>query len=151
MNVFTVEAGKDKDGKEYDERSKVQLMGQLALQNGDAKLDLMDLTVDDISAWSSFIGRDVSIDVGAFAPSKGNIVYFVRKGAKPKLLVSDWRRQRRQEAEDGLSEQVIFWDKKNRHLGGFFVVYITLHFRNIYRFWDEKKARFLGGFPCIYT
>lgn len=120
MNVFTVEAGKDKDGKEYDERSKVQLMGQLALQNGDAKLDLMDLTVDDISVWSSFIGKDVSIDVGAFAPSKGNIVYFVRKGAKPQLLVSDWRRQRRQEAEDGLSEQVIFFGiKKNRHLGGF--------------------------------
>lgn len=115
MNVFTVEAGKDKDGKEYDERSKVQLMGQLALQNGDAKLDLMDLTVDDISVWSSFIGKDVSIDVGAFAPSKGNIVYFVRKGAKPQLLVSEWRTS----SQDGLSEQVIFWDKKNRHLGGF--------------------------------
>lgn len=86
MNVFTVEAGKDKDGKDYDERSKVQLMGQVALQNGDTKLDLMDLTVDDVSAWSGLVGKQIAIDVGAFAPSKGNIIYFVRKGAKPKIM-----------------------------------------------------------------
>ncbi|UYZ93668.1 hypothetical protein [Moraxella bovis] len=89
MNVFTVEAGKDKDGKDYDERSKVQLMGHVALPNGDTKLDLMDLTVDDAVVWSGFVGKDIAIDIGAFAPSKGNIVYFVRKGSKPKLQVSE--------------------------------------------------------------
>lgn len=89
MNVFTVDAGKDKDGKDYDERSKVQLMGSVALPNGDTKLDLMDLTVDDVSVWFGLTGKRISIDIGAFAPSKGNIVYFVRKGAKPKLQVSE--------------------------------------------------------------
>ena len=41
VNVFTVEGGKDKEGKEFDERYKVQLMGNVALPNGDTKFDLM--------------------------------------------------------------------------------------------------------------
>lgn len=85
INVFTLDAGKDKDGKEYAERHKVQLMGQVALPNGDVKMDLMDLTVQDLSDWNDKQGKTVSIDIGAFAPAKGNIVYFVSKGSKPQL------------------------------------------------------------------
>ena len=85
INVFTLDAGKDKDGKEYTERHKVQLMGQVALPNGDVKMDLMDLTVQDLSDWNDKQGKTVSIDIGAFAPAKGNIVYFVSKGSKPQL------------------------------------------------------------------
>ena len=81
VNVFTVEGGKDKEGKEFDSRHKVQLMGNVALPNGENKYDLMDLTVSDLSDW-------VSIEIGAFAPSKGSIIYFVRKGAKPRQAVS---------------------------------------------------------------
>jgi hypothetical protein len=69
VNVFTLDAGKDKDGK-------------------DAKYDVMDLTVDDLTDWVGLKGKVVSIDVGAFAPSKGNIVCFVRKGAKPRQAMS---------------------------------------------------------------
>lgn len=85
VNVFTVEGGKDKEGKEFDERYKVQLMGNVALPNGDTKFDLMDLTVESLSDWASLQGKNVSIDIGAFAPAKGSIVYFVRKGSKPRL------------------------------------------------------------------
>lgn len=83
VNIFTVEAGKDKDGNEYEAKHKVQLLGNIALPNGDTKYDLMDLTVDTLSDWQSLSGKDITVDVGAFAPSKGSIVYFVRKGAKP--------------------------------------------------------------------
>ena len=88
VNVFTLDAGKDKDGKDYAERYKVQLMGNVALPNGDAKYDLMDLTVESLDDWTSLQNKTVSIDIGAFAPSKGNIVYFVRKGAKPRQVQS---------------------------------------------------------------
>lgn len=88
VNVFTVEGGTDKEGKEFSERYKVQLMGNVALPNGDAKYDLMDLTVESLDDWASLQGKSVSIDIGAFAPSKGTIIYFVRKGAKPRQLVS---------------------------------------------------------------
>ena len=48
VNVFTQDGGKNKDGTEYAERHKVQLMGEMALPNGDVKMDLMDLTIDDL-------------------------------------------------------------------------------------------------------
>lgn len=85
INLFTVEGGIDKEGKEFAEKYKVQLLGNVAMPNGDTKLDLMDLSVSDLSDWSQFQNRDIAIDIGAFAPSKGNIIYFVRKGAKPQL------------------------------------------------------------------
>lgn len=85
INVFTTEAGKGKDGTEYAERHKVQLMGQVALPNGDVKMDLMDLTIDDLAEWNDKQNKTVSIDIGAFAPSKGNIIYFVSKGSKPQV------------------------------------------------------------------
>lgn len=88
VNVFTLDAGKDKEGKEFAERYKVQLMGNVALPNGDAKYDLMDLTVESLDDWTSLQNKTVSIDIGAFAPGKGNIVYFVRKGAKPRQVQS---------------------------------------------------------------
>jgi hypothetical protein len=60
-------------------------MGEMALQNGDVKMDLMDLTIDDLADWNDKQGKTVSINIGAFAPSKGNIIYFVSKGAKPQI------------------------------------------------------------------
>ena len=48
----------------------------------------MDLTIQDVSDWDGLQGEEVSIDVGAFAPSKGNIIYFVSKGSKPQLIAN---------------------------------------------------------------
>lgn len=84
-NVFTQAGGIGKDGTEFDERHKVQLLGEVALPNGGIKIDLMDLTVTDINEWKALEKQTVSIDIGAFAPSKGNIIYFVQKGSKPRL------------------------------------------------------------------
>ena len=85
INVFTVEGGKDVDGKKFAEKHKVQLLGDVAMPNGDIKHDLMDLTVDDLGLWSGLQGKNIAIEVGAFAPAKNSIVYFVRKGSKPQL------------------------------------------------------------------
>ncbi len=87
-DMVKVIAGKDKDkeGKEYDASNKVQLMGEVMLPSGEMKYDLMDLKVDDLPSWEVFKGRTVSVEVGAFAPSKGNIIFTVKKGAKPKEI-----------------------------------------------------------------
>lgn len=87
VNVFTKEGGTNKDGEDYEERHKVQLMGERALPNGDVQMDLMDLTVNDLSDWNDMQGKDVSIDIGAFAPAKGSIIYFVSKGSKPQPVI----------------------------------------------------------------
>lgn len=85
INVFTTPKGVDKDGKEFDERHKVQLLGEIALPDGGSKVGLMDLTVTDLAEWKAVEGMNVTIDVGAFAPAKNTIIYFVLKGAKPQL------------------------------------------------------------------
>ena len=77
INVFTQEGGQGKDGTEYPARHKVQLMGECALENGDIQMDLMDLTINNLEDWIEIQGKDISIDIGAFAPAKGNIIYFV--------------------------------------------------------------------------
>jgi len=83
VNMFTQEGGQDKDGKAYDPRHKVQLLGALDLPNGDVKHDLIDLKVDDLNDWLSYKGKDVTIDIGVYAPSKGTVVYYIKKGSKP--------------------------------------------------------------------
>lgn len=83
VNTFTQEGGKNKDGEEYEARHKVQLMGQVGLPNGEIKVDMIDLTVDDLDLWKSYKDKLITIEVGAFAPAKGNIIYFVKKGSKP--------------------------------------------------------------------
>ncbi len=88
INVFTNQAGISKDGTEFAERHKVQLMGERVLPNGDKQMDLMDLTIQDVSDWDGLQGEEISIDVGAFAPAKGNIIYFVSKGSLPQLAGS---------------------------------------------------------------
>ena len=86
VNVFTQQGGTNKDGNPYEPKDKVQLMGNVVLPNGETKYDLMDLTVDDLDDWKPCKGKKVSIEVGAFAPSKGNIIFTVRKGAKPTVI-----------------------------------------------------------------
>ena len=71
VNVFTLDAGKDKDGKDYAERYKVQLMGNVALPNGDAKFDLMDLTVESLDDWTSLQSKQIAIDIGALHQLRG--------------------------------------------------------------------------------
>ena len=85
INVFTQEGGESKDGTEYAERHKVQLMGERALPNGDIQMDLMDLTIQDLSDWNETQGKTISIDIGAFSPSKGHIISFISKGPMPQL------------------------------------------------------------------
>ena len=85
VNTFTQEGGQDKDGKDYDARHKVQLLGEFDLPNGDVKHDLVDLKVDNLSDWTPHKGKDVTIDIGVYAPSKGTVIYFIKKGSKPQV------------------------------------------------------------------
>jgi hypothetical protein len=71
VNLFTLDAGKDKDGKEYAERYKVQLMGNVALPNGDAKFDLMDLTVESLDDWTSLQSKQMLLILGLLHQLRG--------------------------------------------------------------------------------
>lgn len=86
VNFFATEGGKNKDGEEYEGSDKVQLLGNMVLPNGDSKYDLMDLKVTNIDEWKPFKDKNIFIDVGVYAIAKNNIVFSVRKGAKPQIV-----------------------------------------------------------------
>ena len=54
INAFRLEGGKGKDGKEYEARDKVQILGSLELPNGEIKHELVDLTVEDARIFEPF-------------------------------------------------------------------------------------------------
>ena len=85
VNLFTKEGSKDKEGKEYDPTHKVQILGAVDLPNGDVQNELVDLKVDSLDDWMTYKGKNVAVDVGIYAPQKNTVVYFIKKGTKPRL------------------------------------------------------------------
>jgi len=58
------------------EKDKIQILGDIALPNGEIRKDLMTITVGDASRYQDREGSQVSVSVGAFAPQKGQVVFF---------------------------------------------------------------------------
>lgn len=81
INVFNSPKG-EKDGKEYGGQSKIQLLGEVVLQNGEAKNELVTLTTHEPSFFSELTGQLISVPVSCFANGK-SITYFIPKGSKP--------------------------------------------------------------------
>lgn len=58
------------------EKDKIQVMGDIALPNGETRKDLITVGVPDYRAYQGREGSEVSIPVGAFAPQKGTVIYY---------------------------------------------------------------------------
>lgn len=69
-----------------EEKPKVQLIGDLPLPNGQARYDLVTLSVEDKAEWEALQGQQITVPVGMFAPSKNMIIYFIPKGCHPCLV-----------------------------------------------------------------
>ncbi|EPS3326784.1 TPA: hypothetical protein JI399_RS21090 [Acinetobacter baumannii] len=84
LNTYHLDGGTNKKGEEYEARDKVQLLGSLELPNGQIKNELIDLTVEDSRIYDDFKNKVISISCGAMAVGR-NVIFYVRKGAKPVL------------------------------------------------------------------
>ena len=84
VNLFTKEGGKDKEGKEYEPTHKVQILGAVDLPNGDVQNELVDLKVDSLDDWMTYKGKNVGLTLASM-PHKNTVVYFIKKGTKPRL------------------------------------------------------------------
>ena len=77
----------DKETGETSESSiKVQIMGEMPVQGGDSRLDLITLTVENQKTYTELQGKKIRVPLGFFAPQKGNIVYFIPKGSQPEII-----------------------------------------------------------------
>ena len=87
VKTFIQSGQVDKEtGETGKSSSKVQIMGEMPVQGGDSRLDLITLTVENKKAYEELKGKRVRVPLGFFAPQKGNIVYFIPKGSQPEVL-----------------------------------------------------------------
>jgi hypothetical protein len=67
-----------------DAKPQVQLLGEFALPNGESRYDLVTLSTDSPAEFEQYKGKSVSVPVGVFSPAKGQVIYFIPKGSKPR-------------------------------------------------------------------
>lgn len=75
--VGIVEAGKTKEGE--DTKPKIQILGDVVTPDGQTRKDLVTVSVKSpqkLSELRDKVGQDITLPVGAFAPSKGSVVFF---------------------------------------------------------------------------
>ena len=82
LNVFKTPQGVNKEGKDFGGQHKIQILGEVTLQNGETKNQLIDLTCHDVSSFERELGKVIAFPVGVMAAS-GAVVYFIPKGATP--------------------------------------------------------------------
>lgn len=85
LNVFVQPGGvSKKTGEEYEARDKVQLLGELPLQDGQKRMELVTLTVGDARPFEAVKGKRVRVPVGFFATGK-DVQFYIPKGSRPEL------------------------------------------------------------------
>jgi hypothetical protein len=75
LNVFKAPVRKSAEEGEK-EKDKIQILGDVALPNGEVRKDLTTITVKDARKYQDLQGSEVSVSVGAFAPQKGTVIFF---------------------------------------------------------------------------
>lgn len=67
MNIFDSPKGVDKKtGKEFGGQPRIQLLCENILQNGQKRIELINLTVKDASVYKTHQGKIVTVPVGVF-------------------------------------------------------------------------------------
>lgn len=85
LNVFVQPGGvSKKTGEEYEARDKVQLLGELPFQDGQKRMELVTLTVDDARPFDAVKGKRVRVPVGFFASGK-DVQFYIPKGSRLEL------------------------------------------------------------------
>ena len=81
VNVFLTPSGVKKDtGEIYGGMHRVQLLAEALLKNGERRVELVDLTVDDPKPFSALQGQQVDVPVGVFVAA-GVIRFFHQRTA----------------------------------------------------------------------
>lgn len=84
--VFEAPGGTDKKtGEAYEGGYRVQLLAEIPLKNGEAKLDLVTLSTDLPEKFKAMSGKWVRVPVGVY-PTKGGVGFFCLKGVDPEPL-----------------------------------------------------------------
>lgn len=80
VNVYESPKGVSKDtGEVYGGQSRIQLMCENVLKNGQKRMDLIDLSVGDVLPYRDALGKPVSVPVGVYV-NAGKPAFYAIKG-----------------------------------------------------------------------
>lgn len=86
VKLFTQQGRVDKEtGELGDSSPKVQLLGEMPVQGGETRLELITLKVENVETYKTLLGKRIRVPLGFFSPSKGSIVFFIPKGSSPEV------------------------------------------------------------------
>ena len=88
INVFETPAGTNSEGKAYGGQHRIQIMAENELQNGQKRVELINLTVDSPGTFKPLLGQMVRIPVGVFVQDKSASFYML-KNTKPELITPE--------------------------------------------------------------
>ena len=81
INVYITPKGTSrKTGEEFGGDDKVQIMGDIPLDNGQSKKELIEIRTSEPQTFQKLIGKPVTLPVSFYAPTKGTVIYFMPKG-----------------------------------------------------------------------
>lgn len=82
-NVFDTPASTDKKTGEIRPAStRVQIQAENTLENGQKRIELVTLKVDQAEPYRKLVGKVVRVPVGAFA-ANGGVMFYALKGQQP--------------------------------------------------------------------
>ena len=79
-NIYVSPKGVNKTtGESFGGQHRLQVMCQNILQNGETRIDLVDLTIDEVEPYLSFIGKPVRVAVGVYVNAGKPAFYALKK------------------------------------------------------------------------
>lgn len=63
INIFETPKGKTKEGEDYGGEDRIQIMHETTLKNGEKRVDLVDLTVEDVAPYREKLNVLVRVPV----------------------------------------------------------------------------------------
>ena len=88
-NTFTAPTGVNKKtGEEYGGQHRIQLMAETIMQNGEKRLEMVTLTVENLQPYRDYLKQSIRLPVGCFARNNG-ISFYVPKGSIPEPATSN--------------------------------------------------------------
>lgn len=86
INVFdTPESTDKKSGEVRESKFRIQIMAENELQNGQKRIDLVNLTVESPELYKPLRGHNVRVPVGVFISGTA-VQFYALKGCKPELI-----------------------------------------------------------------
>lgn len=79
-NIYEAPKGVNKEtGEAYGGQHRIQVMCENTLKNGEKRIELVDLSVDDVTPYREAIGKPVCVPVGVYVASGKPAFYALKK------------------------------------------------------------------------